>query len=71
MGDKEIAKNIVIQDEITYILSLLKIDKFMILENIESNFLTKHLDKSNFEGNYIIVNKFAEELLGKYVTHKG
>ena len=49
----------------TYILSLSIINKFMLLENIDSNIFTKELDKSQMDGNYIIVNKFAKELLGK------
>ena len=53
------------KNEITYILSLLIINKFMILENINSNVFTKEMDKSNLDGNYIIVNKFAKELLEK------
>lgn len=55
------------KNEITYILSLLVINKFMILENINSNVFTKDIDKSNFGGNYIIVNKFAKELLEKII----
>lgn len=55
------------KNEITYILSLLAINKFMILENVNSNAFTKDMDKTNLDGNYIIVNKFAEELLEKLV----
>ena len=53
------------KNEMTYILSLSMINKFMLLENIDSNIFTKELDKSQMDGNYIIVNKFAKELLGK------
>lgn len=55
------------KNEIIYILSLLVLNKFMILENVNSNVFTKGMDKSNLDGNYIIVNKFAKELLEKYL----
>jgi hypothetical protein len=63
----DVYKNFVLNDEITYIYSLLMLNKIMILENVESNYLTQNLDKTNIDGNYIIVNKFAKELLGKYL----
>jgi len=63
----DIYKNFVLNDEITYIYSLLMLNKIMILENVESNYLTQSLDKTNIDGNYIIVNKFAKELLEKYL----
>lgn len=56
-----------ITNEIKYILSLLILNKFTILENINSNIFTKDMNKSNLDGNYIIVNKFAKELLEKIV----
>ena len=67
LGSNKVFENIIIKDEITYILSLLKINKFMLLENVNSNYFIKDLDKPNVEGNYVIVNKFAEELLEKYL----
>lgn len=58
----------IIKDEMTYILSLLLINNIILLERIDSNVFTKDLDKSNFNDNYIIVNKFAEMLLQKYIN---
>lgn len=55
------------KNEITYILSLLVLNKFMILEKVDSNVFTKDMNKSNLDGNYIIVNKFAKELLENYI----
>lgn len=55
------------ENEMTYILSLLILNKFMLLENINSNVFTKDMDKSNLDGNYIIINKFAKELLEKII----
>ncbi len=58
----------VLENEVTYILSLLINYKIILLERKESNILTKDLDKSNLNGNYIIVNKFAKCLLKKYMN---
>lgn len=63
----DINSKFVLKDEITYIYSLLNLEKIMLLENINADILTKDLDKTNLEGNYIIVNKFSKELLKKYL----
>lgn len=60
-------KTFIILDEITYILSLLLTNNIVLLERKDSNILTKSLDKSNIEKNYIVVNKFAEYLLREYL----
>ena len=60
----------VIYDEVTYILSLLLINNVTLLESTDSNIFTKYLDKSGITDNYIIVNKFAEELLKSYMKNK-
>jgi len=57
-------------DEVTYIYSLLRLNKVVLLESTNSNFLTKYLDKSNITDNYIIVNHFAEELLKSYIERR-
>jgi len=57
----------IIKDEMTYILSLLTTNNVMLLERIDSNVFTSDLDKSKFDNNYIIVNKFAKELLKSYL----
>ena len=57
------------RDEITYILSLLISNKIVLLENKNADIFTKYIDKSNIKNNYIIVNKFAGEILQKYM-HK-
>ena len=54
-------------DEISYIYSLLLLNKVMILESTNSNFLTAKLNKSKISENYIIVNHFAKELLNKHL----
>lgn len=61
----------VIYDEITYILSVLLTNKYMLLENKEIDALVKGLemDKSALKDNYIIVNKFAEKLLLNYINN--
>ena len=64
---KELDGKFIIKDEITYILSLLTINKVLLLENKDSNIFTKDLDKSQIENNYIIVNTYAKDLLDKYI----
>ena len=56
------------RNEITYILSLLMANKIVLLENKNADIFTKYIDKSNIKNNYIIVNKFAKEILQKYVN---
>lgn len=55
------------KNEYLAILFLLKNNVFTLLENIDSNIFVKYLDKANFKNNYIIVNKYAEEILKKYL----
>ncbi|MBO5348854.1 MAG: hypothetical protein J6A89_03430 [Clostridia bacterium] len=63
-------KEIIIKDEITYLLSLVLNNRFILLEEKDANILTKNLDKAKIENNYIIVNTFAKELLIKYLEEK-
>ena len=55
------------KNEYLAILFLLKNNVFTLLENIDSNIFVKYLNKANFDNNYIIVNKYAEEILEKYI----
>lgn len=63
----DIEDKFIIKDEITYILSLLITNNILLLENKNSNFFTKDLDKSNIGDNYIIVNTFARKLLKEHL----
>ena len=60
-----------ILDEITYIYSLLLLNKVHLLESTDANILTKDLDKTSIKDNYIIVNHFAKELLKSYMERSG
>ena len=60
----------VIYDEITYIYSLLITNNITMLEKTKEEIFTKGLDKTELTKNYIIVNKFAKELLEKYLNTK-
>ena len=61
---KDIPNNI--DNEKDFILSLLVDNgKLVLLEKRESNIFTEKLDKSQFTKNYILVNKFAKQLLNK------
>lgn len=57
----------IIYDETTYLLSLLLTNRATLLEEKEANIFTRNIDKSKINGNYIIVNTFAKELLKNYV----
>ena len=59
----------IIYDEITYILSLLKFNKIILLEKTNANILGKYINKENIEENYIIINKFADEIMQKYLEN--
>ena len=66
-NDEEIDGKFVIKDEITFILSILLINKVILLERTDSNILTGSLDKTKMTNNYIIVNKFVKDLLSEYL----
>ena len=57
----------ILYDEISYILSMLKFNKIVLLEKTNSNIFSKYINKENIESNYIIINKFANEILEKYL----
>ena len=65
--EETIQDKFIIQDEITYVLSLLTTNNILLLEKKDSNIFTKDLNKENLKDNYIIVNTFAKELLSKYI----
>ena len=67
VNSKDLENEFVIKGETTYVLSLLIINKIILLERIDSNIYTSSIDKSNMKDNYIIVNKFAKELLKNYL----
>lgn len=60
----------ILYDEISYILSLLKFNKIILLEKADANIFSKFINKKNIECNYIIINKFANEILEKYLEEE-
>ncbi|MBQ9298450.1 MAG: hypothetical protein IJ223_05445 [Clostridia bacterium] len=60
----------IIKDEITYILSLLMMNKIVLLERVDANEFLKDIDKSKISDNYIIVNKYAKVILIEYLNKK-
>ena len=66
-ANEGIQDKFIIQDEITYVLSLLTTNNILLLERKDSNIFTKSLDKGKLKDNYIIVNTFAKELLSNYI----
>lgn len=59
----------ILYDEITYILSMLKFDRFILLERTDANIFGKYINKENMQDNYIIINKFANDILKKYLMN--
>ena len=64
---EDIENKFIIKDEITYVLSLLITNKIILLERIDSNIYTANINKIEMKDNYVIVNKFAKELLKIYL----
>ena len=64
---EDIENKFIIKDEITYVLSLLITNKIILLERIDSNISTANINTSEMKDNYVIVNKFAKELLKIYL----
>lgn len=60
---------IVIKDEITYILSLLIANIIVLLERRDANIFVKNVYIPKDDNNYVIVNKFAKELLKDYLKN--
>ena len=57
----------ILYDEITYILSMLKFDKLILLERVDAEILGKYINREGITDNYIIINKFANEIMKKYL----
>jgi len=60
----------VLYNEISYILSLLKFNKLILLERTDANIFGKYIDKEWIKDNYIIINKFADQILKKYLEEE-
>lgn len=54
-----------INNEDAYIMSLLKMDRVILLERKGAMVYTNKIDIKDIEDNYIILNSFADELLEK------
>lgn len=57
-------------DEITYILSLLKFNIIVLLEKTDANIFGKYINREGIEDNYIIINKFANEIMKNYIKNR-
>jgi len=60
----------ILYNEISYILSMLKFNKLILLERTDANIFGKYINKEWIEDNYIIINKFANEILKKYLEEE-
>ena len=60
----------IIKDEFTYILSLLMCGNIVLLEKKESKVFNKYTNVPESKDNYIIVNKFAKDILKSYLKEQ-
>lgn len=67
---KDMSNAMILYDEYTYILSMLQLQKFYLLEAKEANIFGKYIDKNAIKDNYIIVNTFANEILKTYLKDR-
>ena len=61
--DNDIENAFIIDDDYTYILSLCKINRLMLLEVRNSNIFTGLIDKSEIKDDLVVINHFAKEIL--------
>ena len=59
----------ILYDEISYILSMVKFNKIILLERTDANIFGRYINKENIKDNYIIINKFANEIMKKYLKN--
>lgn len=63
--DYDFENAFIIDDDYSYILSLCKINSFMLLEIRNSNIFTGLIDKSEIKDDLVVINHFAKEILGE------
>ena len=61
--EQGIEDKLFIGNEKDFFLSLCMLDELKILERKDSNIFTGNLNKMNMQGNYVLVNAYAEQLL--------
>ena len=61
--DYDFENAFIIDDDYSYILSLCKINSFMLLEVRNSNIFTVLIDKSEIKDDLVVINHFAKEIL--------
>ena len=61
--DYDFENAFIIDDDYSYILSLCKINSFMLLEVRNSNIFTGLIDKSEIKDDLVVINHFAKETL--------
>ena len=63
--DYDFENAFIIDDDYSYILSLCKINSFMLLEVRNSNIFTGLIDKSEIKDDLVVINHFAKEILAE------
>ncbi len=62
-NDYDFENGFIIDDDYSYILSLCKINSFMLLEVRNSNIFTGLIDKSEVKDDLVVINHFAKDIL--------
>ncbi|MDO5557382.1 MAG: hypothetical protein Q4G05_03980 [Clostridia bacterium] len=65
---QNIKDGILIDNDYLYVLSLMKNQIIVLLEDKNANIFCKNIKKEKLEGNYIVVNNFVNELLLQYMN---
>ena len=60
----------ILYDEFTYIVSLIKFDIIVLLEKTDANIFGKYINKEGITDNYIILNKFDNKIMKKYLENR-
>jgi len=68
-GNDDIEGKFLIKNEMTFILSLLLTNNIVLLEKKDSNIFTNCINKENIKDNYIVVNKFAKDILKEKIKN--
>lgn len=63
VSDVDFEEGLFINNDVNFFLSMCKINELKICERMDSNIFTARLNKKNLQGDYVIVNDYAKELL--------
>lgn len=65
-GDISADGKFLIDNDDVYVMSLLKMSDVLLLEHRDASFFTKGISKEGIEGNYMVLNAYASDIIEKY-----